>query len=54
VQDVLVHTHLFDRLAHRQQIMSIDNLIDRRLGRSAIQTAAQHVRLVLLGEVAQF
>ena len=54
VQNVVVHAHLLDGLAHRQQIMSVHNLIDRRLSRSPIQAAAQHRGLVLLGEVAQF
>ena len=42
VQHVFVHRHLLHRLPHRDQIMGIHNLIHRRLGRTALEAAAQH------------
>ncbi len=53
-EHVVVHGHLLHRFPHRDQIMGVHNLIHGRLGRSPLQAAAQHRRLLLFGQIAQF
>ena len=52
-QNVFMYGDQLDRLAHRQQVLGVHNLIHRRLGRTALEAPAQHRGLVPLGEVSQ-
>ena len=53
-QHVVVHGHLLHRFAHGEQVVRVDDLMHGRLGRAALEAAAQHRRLLLLGQVPQF